>query len=262
MTFLYNDAASKDCGTRRVLYGAMVYCLVLPCFASNWIGVWTPSPGSRDVFLKLTLIPSCTTWWALRSRHESRISMALRMKPSAPTLSIYYRGSKDGAKGLESGVGGGSPGGDDMSSDDDEVQAVLPLSIAPKASSLLTRLSLHGQGIRKIEGFEAFPCLEILVSLLSSCGSVLHTRAVSPRIIIRALRDGLNISPRRVLVEDYKADRPVHFTVAADEGVTAVLTALHGKCSHESSVRSLNSFAGINMVWHSLSQTRVSICTK
>lgn len=71
------------------------------------------------------------------------------MKPSAPAL-----GTPPSSKG------GGGGGGDDR---DDGIRDRPAFSLATGSSHLLTRLSLHGQGVRTIEGLEACQNLKVLV---------------------------------------------------------------------------------------------------
>lgn len=89
-------------------------------------------------------------------RYEAGISKALRMQPSAPALGTSS-GSKDGEAFRVDCA-------DDV--DDDSVvlrdQPASALSLG--CGHLLTRLSLHGQGVRTIEGLEACYNLRILVS--------------------------------------------------------------------------------------------------
>ncbi|CAM9822517.1 unnamed protein product [Scytosiphon promiscuus] len=96
------------------------------------------------------------------ARYETGISNALGMQPSAPVLGI--------PPGSQSGSTGCGPG---SSVRDDNSPAVAPggrldqLSTCDAAAArpghLLTRLSLHGQGVRKIEGLEACPNLSVLI---------------------------------------------------------------------------------------------------
>lgn len=86
------------------------------------------------------------------------------MQPSAPAL-----GKSRGSKGDLSKIGASVRAiGSHVESNHAHVAPVF--SIPKGANSLLTRLSLHGQGVRKIEGLEAFPALEVLVS----CSLVIH----------------------------------------------------------------------------------------
>lgn len=91
-------------------------------------------------------------------RHEAGISNALRMKPSAPAFGVP-RGSL-GAVSTIGGVGGSGS----VSNDEGGVVPAPAFSIAVGSSGLLlTRVSLHGQGLRAIEGLETCRNLEILV---------------------------------------------------------------------------------------------------
>lgn len=85
-------------------------------------------------------------------RYETGISQALRMQPSAPAL-----GMPPGSKG------GKAPAAVPR----DRIDNLSACAIATRPGHLLTRLSLHGQGVRAIEGLEACHNLQVLVSSLS-----------------------------------------------------------------------------------------------
>ena len=85
-------------------------------------------------------------------RYETGISQALRMQPSAPALDMPP-GSK-GSKAL-------------AAVPRDRADNLSACAIATRPGHLLTRLSLHGQGVRTIEGLEACQNLQVLVSPLS-----------------------------------------------------------------------------------------------
>ncbi|CAM9543677.1 unnamed protein product, partial [Laminaria digitata] len=88
------------------------------------------------------------------ARYETGISKALRMQPSAPALGTPPA-SKSG-KGCGAGFGS-----------DGQVVArernIPAWASAVGSGHLLTRLSLHGQGVRAIEGLEACTNLRVLI---------------------------------------------------------------------------------------------------
>lgn len=84
-------------------------------------------------------------------RYETGISEALRMQPSAPALGTPP-GSK-GGKGLA------------VVPRDHHLDRLSACAVATRPGHLLTRLSLHGQGVRTIEGLEACHNLKVLVRL-------------------------------------------------------------------------------------------------
>lgn len=110
---------------------------------------------------------------AVRYRYEADILKALRMKPLAPPLCVR-RGRQEGVRGI-AGDALGFPG-----LDNDGAHVAMGLSISARSSAFLTRLNLHGQGLRKIEGLAAFPALEVLVS------SVVVHLSKHPHIVIAA----------------------------------------------------------------------------
>lgn len=80
------------------------------------------------------------------------------MQPSAPSLGIP-RGSLSGLVGHANGSRSGG-----ASEEAEEVAPAFLIATGVRpAVSQLTRLSLHGQGVRMIEGLEACCNLEILV---------------------------------------------------------------------------------------------------
>lgn len=126
--------------------------------------VTTRLPCRPSLPLKNNIMSSlpCGVNQPYTARYETGISKALGMQPSAPVLGI--------PPGSQSGGTGCGPGFDD--------RAVNAPSVAPgdrldqlsaygaaaaRPGHLLTRLSLHGQGVRRIEGLEACPNLKVLV---------------------------------------------------------------------------------------------------
>ncbi|CAN0113390.1 unnamed protein product [Ectocarpus sp. 6 AP-2014] len=94
------------------------------------------------------------------TRYEAGISKALRMQPSAPALGIPP-GSNNG-KGC--GVGSGGCGGSGVSAaPGDRLEHLSACAVAARPGHMLTRLSLHGQGVRTIEGLEACRNLKVLI---------------------------------------------------------------------------------------------------
>lgn len=81
------------------------------------------------------------------------------MQPSAPALGMPHGGGSVGASGVGSG-----------GIVDSEGVMILrdqpTFTMAARSGRLLTRLSLHGQGVRSIEGLEACENLQVLVRLL------------------------------------------------------------------------------------------------
>lgn len=82
-------------------------------------------------------------------RYETGIAQALRMQPSAPAL-----GMPPSSKGVKATAAASRERVDNLSA----------CAIATRPGHLLTRLSLHGQGVRAIDGLEACYNLQVLVS--------------------------------------------------------------------------------------------------
>lgn len=82
-------------------------------------------------------------------RYDTGISKALRMKPSAPAL-----GTPPGLKGTK---------GLAVAPRDHLGLHLSACAVATRPGHLLTRLSLHGQGVRTIRGLEACHNLKVLV---------------------------------------------------------------------------------------------------
>lgn len=105
------------------------------------------------------------------------------MQPSAPALGMPP--SSKGAGGY----------GDDQN---ESVRDRPAFSIATGSGHLLTRLSLHGQGVRTIEGLQACPNLRVLVRLLVSHAYCLHVERAQ-----RAPRDHYQYNTPRTIVTCY-----------------------------------------------------------
>lgn len=100
-------------------------------------------------------------------RYETGISEALRMEPSAPALGTPP-GSKGGGGGSKSGGSSSSNGLPVVPPRDHHLNHnhLSACAVATRPGHLLTRLSLHGQGVRTIEGLEACHNLKVLVRAL------------------------------------------------------------------------------------------------
>ena len=120
------------------------YTHMLVKFSHRRLCVPPPPPLSlRRTPLRLAVI-----------RYEAGISNALKMQPSAPALGIPpdSKGGKAAAVVPQYRA--------------DHADTLSACAIATRPGHLLTRLSLHGQGVRTIEGLEACHNLKVLVSLL------------------------------------------------------------------------------------------------
>lgn len=97
------------------------------------------------------------------NRYEAGISKALAMQPSAPALGIPP-GPKGGSKGRGADSSGRESHAPSVAPGDRLDHLSVHGVVSNRPARLLTRLSLHGQGVRSIDGLQACSNLKVLVS--------------------------------------------------------------------------------------------------